>query len=133
MTSAVLSHGLSNSVYMNGDMFGASAAEAAAESASAGHTGGYGAGTVNQSNGSHHVGSSIHQTMPRFVDGQFPNGLDISGPQHPDLGEAHFPSTSTDTPPQVPPLGMDHAGSSPPVNGWGVSAASNIKQQGPEW
>ncbi|KAI3336547.1 Gti1/Pac2 family-domain-containing protein [Xylariaceae sp. AK1471] len=132
-------HGLSSSSYMNGDMFGTSAAEAAAESASTGNAGGY---SVSHSNGTHNMGSSAHHTTAGY-DGHLSNGFNSSmgrlalsgfevGLQ--ESAGSNFVSASTGTTPTDIPLGMDAEPSSA-GHDWSSVGTTHIhkREDGSSW
>ncbi len=137
--TSLATHGLPAPSY--GDMFNASASSAAAESASTGPAGGYGAtGTISQSNGAHNIGSSAQHSTAGF-DGQLPNGYDNSinrlamhdfvDPLQDSAGPT-FGSTSTSTTPTNLPMGLDHPELSSADQEWNRTVPVLPKNEG-DW
>ncbi|KAI8635011.1 Gti1/Pac2 family-domain-containing protein [Xylariaceae sp. FL1651] len=124
-SGGLTAHGLPNTSYINGDLFGASAASAAAE---AGHESSYGsAAAAAQSNGTYNIGGSTHHSTVGY-DGQLTNGFDTStsrlsmaefGGVLPEPTGTHFASASSDTTPNNIALSMDHSESSSAEHDWG--------------
>ncbi|KAI1115027.1 Gti1/Pac2 family-domain-containing protein [Nemania sp. NC0429] len=114
--SGISAHNLSSSPYLNGDIFNASAASAAAESASNNPATSYGVtNTMGQGNGAHSMGSSAPHSNPGY-DTQLSNGYDHSisrlgvgdfGDPLQDSGAPNFGSTHASTTPTNLTLGLD--------------------------
>ncbi|KAI0115827.1 Gti1/Pac2 family-domain-containing protein [Nemania sp. FL0031] len=135
--SSLTSHGLSSMSYMNGEVFGASAANAAAESAAAGPAADYGtAGTMGHSNVVHSMGNSIPHSTAGF-DGQLTSSYENSigrltindfGDSLQDPEGSNFGPASTTTTPTNMPLGLEHPELSPADQQWNRTP-SNTKHE----
>ncbi|TGJ87402.1 hypothetical protein E0Z10_g1364 [Xylaria hypoxylon] len=135
--SGLSSHGISANAY--GDMFHASAANAAAESTSTGSTGGYSAaGTISQTNGTHNIGNSVSHTTAGFDD-HLSNGYGSSmsrmamneyGDTLQDSAGPNFSSTSTSTTPTNLPMGVDHSELPLVEHGWNTAGQIVPKREG---
>lgn len=142
-THGLPTHGLSSSPYMNGDIFNASAASAAAESASTSSAAGYGAtGTISQSNGTHHMGSSASHSTAGF-DAQLSNGYEHSMGRMAAMNEygdslqepagQNFGSTSTSTTPTNLSLGLDQSEMPPTADQEWDRTPSHMPKHESEW
>ncbi|KAI0458340.1 Gti1/Pac2 family-domain-containing protein [Xylaria acuta] len=122
--SGLTTHGLSGDPYINGEMFGVSAANAAAESSSADTSGGNdAAGTIDQSNGTNGLNTPVPHNASGF-DGPLSNGYEnpmnqlamanFGGPLQDSAG-SNFGATGPGTSPASITLGLNHtSGMSPP-------------------
>ncbi|KAI1129585.1 Gti1/Pac2 family-domain-containing protein [Nemania abortiva] len=142
-TGALLAHGNGltahsmPNTYINGDVFGASAAGAVAESAAAGPAVGYStSGTISHSNGTHGMGGSVPHSTAAF-DGQISSGYDNSvgrltmndfGAPLQDPEGTNFDPTSTTTTPTNMSLGLDHSEMSSADQQW-----NRIAKHDNEW
>ncbi|KAI1757459.1 Gti1/Pac2 family-domain-containing protein [Xylaria castorea] len=117
--SGLTTHGLSGSPYINGDMFGVSAANAVTEGASTGSSGGNDvAGMIDHRNGTNGIHTPAPHNMSRF-DGQLSNGYEtpmsrlaltgFGGVLHDSAG-SNFGPTSPGTSPDNIALGLDPDG-----------------------
>ncbi|KAI0431523.1 Gti1/Pac2 family-domain-containing protein [Xylaria sp. FL1042] len=130
-------HDLSTSAYS--DMFSASAANAAAESASTSTVRAYGGtGAIGQSNGVHGIGSSLSQATAGF-NGQITNGYDGSINRLPmnDFGDPlqdptgqTFGSASAHTTPTDLPMSLDHSELPSADQEWNATVS---KHEGDKW
>ncbi|KAF2965774.1 hypothetical protein GQX73_g7802 [Xylaria multiplex] len=139
--SGLVSHGISPNPY-GGDVFNTSAATAAPEPSSTGSTGGYNtAGTMNQTNGTHHMGTPVTHTTTGF-DGHLPNGYEnaINRLQMHEYGDTlqdsagpNFAPTNTSTTPNHLSMGVDHSELPSAERDWNGTGQIIPKREGDQW